>query len=173
MKKQKSKQNYEIKNKPTAFDEAILSWVAPETIKHQRGKVWKVVMGALAAGFAVGGIVYGAWTFSLAIIAFVIVHYLVNLENPKDVEVKISDVGIKVGGRKYSYGIIKAFWIVYDPPLVKTLNIRVKNRMNCDITIQLDGQTPGPVRKVLLEKIPELEGQEEKLSDVILRVLKI
>lgn len=169
----KKQKEFRLHNKPSAFDNAVLSWVAPEAIRHERGRTWKIVMAALAIGLAVGGIVYDAWTFSVAIVAFVLVYYLVNLENPKDVEVKISDVGIKVGSRKYQYGLIKAFWIVYDPPHVKTLNIRVRNDISCDITIQLDGQSPGPVREFLLEKIPELEGQDEKLSDVLLRILKI
>ena len=72
-------------------------------------------------------------TFSFAIIAFVVAYYFAHLEHPKDVEVKISNIGIKVGGRKYPYSRIKAFWLIYEPPYIKTLNIRVSEELVSDI----------------------------------------
>ena len=167
------KKHYILKNKPTAYDDAVLSWVAPETIKHERGVLWKVIMTITVLASVIGGFCYDSATFSIAIMAFVVAYYFAHLEHPKDVEVKISKIGIKVGARKYSYSRIKAFWIIYEPPYTKTLNIRVAEELITDITIQLDGQNPSQVREFLIEKIPELEGQREKLSDIFLRILKI
>ena len=157
----------------SAFDDAVISWIAPESMRHERGKTWKTVMGGLIVVLVLGGIVYNAITFSLAIITFAFVYYLVRMENPKDMEVKISNVGIKVGGRKYSYGDIKAFWVIYEPPYLKTLNIKIQNNINCDVTIQLNDQNPAEVRDFLMEKIPEMEGQKEKLSEIFARLFKI
>lgn len=170
---QHKQQLYELKNTPSAYDEAIFSWVAPEAIKHERGTIWKFFIGAALVFTIAWGIVYNAWTFSLAVGVFAVVYYLIHLEHPKDIEIKISNIGIKVGGRKYPYSRIKAFWIIYEPPYIKTLNLRVTGEMISDITIQLNGQHPADVRQFLMERIPELEGQSEKLSDIFLRLFKI
>lgn len=162
-----------IKNSPSAYDEALIYWVAPETVIHVRGPLWKTVMGILVIAVVAWGIYDGSWTFSLVIGTFAIAHYLIHLEHPKATEIKISDIGIKVGTRKYSYSQIKAFWIIYEPPYVQTLNIRVQGKVNDDITIQLWHQSPSTVREFLMGKIPELEGQSEKLSDIFLRLFKI
>lgn len=156
----------------TAFDDAVLLWIAPEMIKHERGLTWKIIASILVALACAWGVVYGSWTFSVALLAAILVYYLVHLEHPKNVEIKISEIGIKVGTRKYPYSRIKAFWIIYEP-YVKTLNLRISGEMISDITIQLGNQGPAEVRNFLLEKIPELEGQSEKISDIFFRLFKI
>ena len=170
---EKHEQLHKLHSQPTSFDNAVLGWIAPEAIKHERGKHWKTIMSLLVILMVAGGIYYNAWTFSLAIFTFSIVYYTMKMEHPKDVEIKISNIGIKVGGRKYSFSSIKAFWIIYEPPYVKTLNIRVQGKFDGDITIQLNGQEPAAVREFLLEKIPEMEGQDEKFTDILLRIFKI
>lgn len=173
LKEKHKNRRHVIRNTPSAFDKAILSWVAPETIQHERGTIWKVFMGIIVIGIVVWGLLNNAWTMSLAVAAVAIVHYLAHLEHPKDVEVVISKIGIKVGARKYPYSRIRAFWLIYEAPYTKTLNIRVEGDFLGDITIQLGNQSPSPVREVLMEYIPELEGQTEKLSDIFLRLFKI
>ncbi|MBI5754105.1 hypothetical protein HZA40_03115 [Candidatus Peregrinibacteria bacterium] len=162
-----------IKNAPSAYDDAKISWIAPETIIHERGPIWKIFMTIAVLAVIAWGIYSGAWTFSLAIGIFAVAYYIIHLEHPKAIEIKISDIGIKVGYRKYSYSQIKAFWIIYDPPYVQTLNIRVSGHIIDDITIQLYDQEPALIREFLMSKVPELEGQTEKLSDIFLRLFKI
>ncbi|MFA6992501.1 MAG: hypothetical protein WC269_04465 [Candidatus Gracilibacteria bacterium] len=157
----------------SAYDNAVIHWTAPEYIRHERGLLWKVAAATVISLLMVFAVMEDSLTFSLAIIAFAATYYLVHLEHPKRVEVKLSNIGIKVGKRMYSYGKIKAFWICYMPPHVKTLNIHVDGGLVNDITIQLDGQNPSDVREFLLTKIPELEGKSESLGDAILRILKI
>ncbi len=162
-----------IRNSPSAFDKALISWIAPETIIHQRGPIWKTLMSILVIGVVAWGIYDGSWSVSLVVGTFAIVHYIIHLEHPKATEIKISDIGIKVGTRKYSYSQIKFFWLIYEPPYVQTLNIRVEGNVLDDITIQLWNQSPAVIREFLMGKIPELEGQSEKLSDIFLRLFKI
>jgi len=172
-KAQKREARQRVHEDPSAFDHAVISWTAPEYISHEKGLLWKVCAVTFLAVFAAFGFMENAWTFSAAIIVFGITYFIVHLEHPKRVEVKISPTGIKFGNRKYSYGQIKAFWIIYNPPHIKTLNIRVHGEILTDIAIQLDGQNPAVVREYLLSKIPEMEGKNESLSDAIFRLLKI
>ncbi|MBD3360434.1 hypothetical protein GF366_01380 [Candidatus Peregrinibacteria bacterium] len=171
--KNKNKKIKEVRKSLSAFDKAVISWIAPEIIRYQKGKIWKIFTFSSLIAAVIIGILYNAWTFSLAIIVFAATYYIINRENPKVVEVAVSDIGIKVGERKYPYNRITAFWIVYDPPIIRTLNIRVKGDLLMDIPIELYNQNPGEVREFLLEKIPELEGQAESLSDVFSRLFKI
>lgn len=162
-----------ILNAPSAFDNALLSWIAPEVVRHQRGAAWKTIAILIFVLGSIFAFLYDSWTFGLAILACGTVYYLEHLEHPKEVEVKISEMGIKVGSRKYSYGKIKSFWIVYEPPYVATLNIRVIGHYPGIVNIQLDGQDPSEVREILISRIPELSGQSEALSDIFIRIFKI
>ncbi|MEK7126702.1 MAG: hypothetical protein AAB848_01210 [Patescibacteria group bacterium] len=162
-----------IHNAPSEYDKAVISWIAPEMIRHDRGIVWKILVSLISATIIAGGIVYNSWTFSLAVAAFIVVYYLMNLEHPKDVEIKLSEIGIKVGTRKYPFSRIRFFWIIYEHPYVKTLNLRIVGELVADITIQLNHQNSSEVRNFLIEHIPELEGQSEKITDIFLRLFKI
>lgn len=162
-----------LANKHSAYDDAQIEWIAPEYVRHYRGQTWKIVTGAIVIISAILAFLYASWTFSLAIIASAVVYYIVHLEHPKDVPVKISKIGIKVGNRRYPFTRIKGFWTIYNPPYVRTLNIRVAGEIVTDITIQLDAQDPAEIREHLISKIPEFEGKTETLSDLFLRLFRI
>lgn len=163
----------EQNNVLSEYDKAVISWIAPEMIRHERGIVWKISVSLISAALIAGGVVYNSWTFSLAIAAFIVVYYLMNLEHPKDIEVKLSEIGIKVGTRKYPFSRIRAFWVIYEPHYVKTLNLRVTGELVADITIQLNHQNPSEVRNFLMKNVTELAGQSEKITDIFLRLFKI
>ncbi len=168
-----AKEREYLENLPSAFDNTAISWTAPEHIRHNRGKIWKVIVASLLIAAIVTGVVHQAWTFSLAIMVFAIVYYLVNREPTKDVEVSISDIGIKVGRRKYPFTRINSFWLVYEPPYTKSLHIRVDKDLVVDVSIQLCRQDPSEVREFLMEKIPEREGHNQSLTELFSRLLKI
>lgn len=157
----------------SAYDEVILSWLAPEYHVYNKGQYWNAGFFALILISALFGIYFGAWTFSLAIIAFGIAFYLTHKNPPKEVEVVISDIGIKIGNKKYPFNRIKGFWILYEPPFLTTLNIRVEDEFMRDITIQLNNQHPAAIRESLITKIPEYEGMNEPFWDTLTRLLKL
>lgn len=168
-----AKQKEHIENQPSAYDNASISWTAPEHIKHNRGKLWKVIVAALLIAAIVTGVAHQAWTFSLAIVAFAVAYYLINKEPTKNVEVSISDIGIKVGKRKYPFTRIKSFWLIYEPPYTKALYVKVDGEWVVDIQIQLNKQDPSEVREFLIEKVPEREGHNQSLTELFARILKI
>lgn len=170
----RARQREYIRNFPSAYDEAVIQWIAPESARYQRGPIWKTLVSLVILGTITWGIFHEAWTFSAAIAAFVLAYSLSHYrKEPKDVSIKISDIGIKIGSKKFSYTHVKAFWILYEPPYISTLNLRVVGDIVSDISIQLNGQNPSEIREFLIGKIPEMEGQHEKLSDLLLRLLKL
>lgn len=164
---------HQIRNAHSAFDEAAITWEAPEYVVHERGLLWKIIMITLVVVTAALSLYYDSWTFALVITIFALVYTLVHLKHPRNVQVKLSEIGIKVGFRKYSYSKIKAFWLIYEPPFVQTLNLKVQGDFVGEITIQLSDQDPSAVREYLISRIPEMEGKSESLSDIFVRLFKI
>lgn len=157
----------------TAYDKAIISWIAPEYIKLKKGWIWYTIFTVLFLGGAILAYLYSSWTFSLVLVAFFAAYLIFNRKKPKNVKVILSEVGIKVGGRIYQYGRIRTFWIIYNPPFAKVLNIRVHNEFLVDIEIQLGDQDPGVIYEFLSRKLPELEGKTESLLRHFERLFKL
>ena len=162
-----------LRNMPSAFDEAEISWVAPESLEYKKGLVWKISALLFVVMAVVFGLISNAWTFSLAIIAFAFAYYVMTKKEGKVVEVMISKIGIKVGNRTYPYGKIKGFWIIYEPPHIQSLNLLVDGEFSSRVVIQLRNQNPAEVREFLMEKIPEVKGQTESVTDILARLFKM
>jgi len=153
--------------------ENIFSWQAPEYIQHEKSKRWYLIAAIVAGVFMLGSIVTGNWSMGLAILVFAGVYeYTQRMHPPKIVDVHISELGVHVGHLFYPYSNIQAFWIMYKPGL-KTLNLRVHRQFYSDTIIQLMDEDPAQIRNYLVGQIPEWEGKEERLQDLILRLLKL
>lgn len=160
-------------NSPKGHERVVFSWTAPEYIQHQKGPRWYVGAAVLLLLLLGWGFYSGNWTMVVALIVFAVVYqYLHAYHPPKETHIKISELGISVGDMFYAFSHIQAFWIIYQHGL-KTLNVRVSKNLFSDIIIQLGEQDPVEVRQYLVGQIPEWEGKEEKLSDLILRLLKL
>ena len=82
-------------------------------------------------------------------------------------------MGIKVGNKIYQYGRIRAFWINYNPPFTKTLNIRVHGEFLVDIDIQLGNQNPVEIYDFLSTRLPEMQGKSEGFLKTLERLFKL
>jgi uncharacterized membrane protein YobD (UPF0266 family) len=151
----------------------IMQWQAPEYIKHEKNKNWYIIAGAVAIFATVWAIISGTWSLAAAIVVFAVVYeYIQRYHPPKIISVKVKENGVKVGHVFYNYSDILAFWIIYNHG-VKTLNLRVAKTVLSEIIVQLNDQDPVELRHYLMKQILEIEGKNEKLSDVILRLLKL
>lgn len=161
------------KEKVTPYDNGLISWDAPEYIKHKKGWLWYTIFTVLSLGGATLAYLYSSWTFSLVILAFAVTYMIYDLRHPRTIKVILSDFGIKFGKKIFQYSRIQAFWIIYNQPFAKTLNIRVHNEYLVDIEIQLVDQDPVEIHKFLSQKLPELEGKTESFFTVLTRLLKL
>lgn len=157
----------------TAYDKAVISWMAPEYVKFKKGALWYLIFATIFLGGAVLAYIYSSWTFSLVLLVFCASYLLFDRKGPRNVKVILSEVGVKVGNRIYQYGRIRAFWIIYNPPFAKTLSVRVHNEFLVDIEIQLGDQDPSEICEFLSRKLPELEGKSESVSRHFERLFKL
>jgi len=163
----------EIPDENSAKAKPLLTWEAPEFIKHSKGKKWFYGAGLLVVLLVMYALWTGSWTMAIAFIVLAGVYYISHHREPNQVTISLSHFGIKIGKRQLPYNQIKAFWIVYKPPHVKTLKLLTTDKVMTEVTIQLDGQEPGPVRALLTKHVPEYEGKDESFVDALIRVTKL
>ena len=155
------------------FNNAVIDWEAPDYIPHQKGWQWFFVAGACVVLLCVYAIITDNWTLLLAMLVLSAIYVWQHFQTPKNVKIIISKAGIKVGNKEFPYQNIRAFWVIYQPPFVKTLNIRFNAKLMSDISIHLEDQNPGNLREYLCSQIREIEGKEETFTDILIRIFKL
>lgn len=157
----------------THFDHGILDWQTPQYNAYEKGPLWFIVFAAVMSLLIIYAFFSKDYFFAAAIIAFAVTYVIVQREKPKNVKVILSKYGIKVGNESYPYSQITAFWLIYKPPYVKTLNLRIKNRWAQDLTINMQSEDPAEIRELLGTMIPEWQGKEEAFSESLIRLLRL
>lgn len=154
-------------------EHALISWIAPQYLQHNRDKRWYAIAIAIGIISILLALILDNWTMALAIITFAAVyHYIQTNHPPKDIAIAITELGIHMGEVFIPYSHINAFWIIYKKQ-VKTLTLHVQGRLYSEVIIQLNGQNPSEVRNYLLTQISEWEGKDERVIDILLRLLKL
>lgn len=156
------------------YDEAVFSWTAPEYIQHDKSKKWYITAAIIAGLVVAVDVLTNNITMALAVLVFAGVYWYTHKHHPpKEIKITVSRMGVKVGTMIFPFSHIQAFWIIYHPPHVTTLNLRVKEQFFSDVIIQLDAQDPVALREYLCGQIHEWEGKTERLSDTLLRIIKL
>ena len=160
-------------NKKSQKIPELLEWQAANFISPKRSASWYI-------GFGIVGLILTAYalydrsiltliTFSMIIVAV----FLLSRQSPRLLTYTITKTGIYVGNSLYPYNTIKTFWIVYNPPEVKTLNFETTAYVNSQVTLQLGNQDPLQVKNVLSKYLPEDLERDESVSEILARKLKI
>lgn len=164
----------QIINENTLIGEILHEWTIQEYEKHERGAPWYVIMVLLGLGLVAYALFTGNFLFALIIILFAIILFLQSHQEPAQVRFQITDLGVVVGGRFYPYSELEEFYLIYNPPEVKTLFLRPKSALRPLLRIPLLDKNPIEVKHALREFLPEnLEKEEEPLSDKIARNWRI
>ncbi len=98
---------------------------------------------------------------------------LFTAQGPKIVTYKATKTGIMSGGTIYPYKIIKTFWLVYNPPVTKTLNFETTAYLNNQVSIVLADQDPIELKLYLSQYLTEDLDRQESLTETLARGLKI
>ena len=156
------------------YNLAIFSWIAPEYLQHPKSIRWWVIAGIVLLIAIMLEAIVTNWTMLVATLVFGLLYaYLHYYRPPRYVKINISELGIKLGYKKIPYEEIEAFWIIYDPQYIKRLYLRLKGKLIPDVVIELEQQDPEAIRQYLGDRIVEITGMRENLTDVILRLLKL
>lgn len=153
--------------------ETIFEWGFKEFNDSGRSRNWYVYSVLVVAAL----LVFSFFSANILFGLLVIISYLLILlfhRSQNEVSFRITQDGIAVNQRFYPYEDIKNFYIIYNPPEVKTLYFEPKSPVNPRIPVPLHDQNPVAIRDWLLKFVDEnLDREFEPVSDQISRLLKL
>lgn len=127
------------------------------------GLIYAIVIGLF--------IYFKQYLGAFAVIISVPVFYIYSKIPPKEIDCRISSEGIAINQQLVPFSQLKSFWFT-DGGDYFVLHLEPNGRLKMPIRLYLDNQPIEPLRRVLLEYLPEVIRQED-IADKILRVFKI
>jgi len=154
--------------------QVLHQWETPEYLSMPHGKTWYMIAGSILGLLLIYAIAVWNLTMAIAFIALAIVFFWMEKHEPKTVNVEINSLGISYKGKFYPYHHINAFWMVYDPPYVHRIYLRIKRKRGFELLkIELNHEDPNQIRNLLIQEIPEIEGATEPMVDILARLLRL
>jgi hypothetical protein len=151
----------------------IISWQAPEFEHHAKHPLWYIGFAIVAGALIVYSIFSGSLITIIMFALIVALAFGYAHRQPRVMNHDLTLTGVILGDTMYPYKNIKKFWIVYEPPQVKTLNLETESYLNSHVTIQLGDQDPVAVKLFLQKYLIEDLNREESFVDIISRRLRL
>lgn len=172
--KKRKKTAKEIKKETIGpHGKVFFSWEFKEFPSAGRSKSWYLGAGIIFFLLIIYALFSANFLFAIIIIMVVLILVMMRREANK-IKFSITEDGIEIGQNFYEYKNIKNFWIIYEPPEIKTLYFEPKSFFQPKIPVPLENQNPIKIREVLLQYLTEdLDKENEPVSDQLSRWLKL
>lgn len=122
----------------------------------------------------------GVFTLALAIVALLIKNILFasfivlagftialyGAKRPRTIKFIINARGVQIADRFYPYESLRSFWIKYEPPRKKELEIISKRVLMSRFILPLGSADPNEIRAIIGRALKE-EETKESLSEII------
>lgn len=143
-----------------------ISWSVAEYEKTTKRKEWFWVLGILTLALVLAALLLKNILFASFILLAGFTLALYAVKKPRIINYSISGRGIKIGENLYLYESLKSFWIRYDPPRKKELEIITKKIVFPRLVLPLGDADPNEIRSILTQILKE-EEVPESVTEII------
>ncbi len=155
----------------TVPEKTLISWSAPEFVYYEKSPQYYYIAGAFIIILVFLMVYLKQWMTVAAIIITAIVLYIYSQKKPQVLKYGITNKGINIGTRYYSYIQLKSFWLIENPSST-CIHFEPTKRFSLPIIAQLGDLKLEKVKKVIKKYLPEKTDQKEDLVDRIFRSLR-
>jgi len=153
--------------------QTYFAWSFPEFNQHERSKRWYIWAGVAILFLLIFSIYTADYLFAIIVIISSLIILLFQRSSNR-VEFKITEDGVIVNNNFFDYQELKNFYIIYQPPEIKSLYFESKSILRPRIPVSLEDQNPVKIREVLLKHLEEdLEKEKEPISEQFSRMFKL
>lgn len=154
------------KTHPKQSTPAPISWTASEYIEHTRGPIWYLSLGVITLVFAAAVYIYNKDRFATAIVAVVgIIVAVYSLKKPQQLTYQLSDDGLMIGEKSYSYRLFKSFAIIHEGALSSITLLPIKKFMP-PLSIFFEATDEEHIVKILGNHLPYEERGLDKIDSL-------
>jgi hypothetical protein len=151
----------------------LMSWDVPEYVKYKRSTGWYIWLGIISLAVLVYSFFTSNFLLGVIVVIFVTIIIAHNLGDPGTVNFSIYEDGVILGSKHKPWTELKSFWIIYEPPEVKTLYFDLKG-LRPSLSVDLMDQNPVKVKEIIIKFLKEdLTQDKELIGDELSRLLKL
>lgn len=155
-------------------EKELMTWEFPSHERPNRTPVWYVAAAILVVLLLIYAVVTSNFLFAVIVVIVAVLLTFNAYDQPQLIRFSITEKGILLGDRGYDFDEMKSFWVIYNPPTVKTLYLSFRSALRPDLPVRLLDQNPILIRALLLRFLPEDTTKEnENLTDVLNRTFKL
>lgn len=152
--------------------EPLLVWTGKIEVHHERSRIWYIATTFALLAILFFAIATQAWSFIVVLLISAVLYFFVHHKPLPTVNVGVFETGIQIGPTIHSWKDCKFFWIlVYNK--YAELHIRRINVWQPDLYVTVDLEAARVIQTVITDFIPYHEEKNERLLDIITRILKI
>lgn len=147
-----------------------IMWRAREFEQKEKPLAWFIRLGVILLCLIVLGLLTKNYFFTVLVvlIGFVLVQYA--RKEARTRTFVVDDSGLMIDAQRYPFENFSSFWIFYDPPHLKELSFRSKQRFMPYIRIPLANQDPVAIRRALIQNLPERKHRQWFLDELAERL---
>jgi len=155
------------------YGKELVAWQVTEGHIHGRSTLWYAVAIMAGLAFLIYAVVTRNFLFGFIVIMFGVIMATHSVHPPANFRCALTELGLHIGKRFHPWKDMEKFWIIYQPPEVKTLYVDFGG-LRPRLPIPLEDADPNEVRATLGSVLTEdTSHTEEPFSDWLIRVLKI
>ena len=156
------------------YGKIAIEWDFPEYEQFNSINAGLIFTGFIAICLLIYSLFTANFLFSIIIVLVVLIVALRQFTPPRQVTLMITEMGIILDNIFYAFHEIDNFWIIYNPPKVKSLYFQLSKTMSITKRIPLLDINPILIRELLAKHLKEdLTREEEDLTETLGRVLKL
>jgi hypothetical protein len=156
------------------YGKKLTAWDFQETPKHERSLLWYIITGVIFLGLVLYSTLSSNFLFTLIIFLGGATFLFSSFKPARKINFEIYQDGIIINNIFTPFTDLKKFWLIYNPPEIKTLYITQNNIFKNELSIPLEQQNPVRIREILLDYLKEdLNQEEENFVDLLRRRMKL
>jgi hypothetical protein len=138
-----------------------IGWKTMEFEKKDKHPDWLWSVGLISLLGATVCFFYGNIFFGIFLILAGLVVIIYAFQEPKELEITISELGVKINDNLIPYKLIPSFWLDENGKTTKLL-LLVTGNFVPTLSLPLVGVKESDVREILIKYIKEVENRESR-----------
>lgn len=147
-------------NRRTDIGAPLVSWSAPEYDYAPKSREWYWVVGIIATALVIVSALLRNLLFGILTVLAGFTVALYGARKPKIMRFAITARGVEIGSKLHPYESLASFWLRYEPPHIKELDIISKKLSAPRMTLPLGDANPNEIRAILMRTLKEVETEE-------------